>query len=101
MTRRVWAAALGGCLAGIPLSEERKLRRLPVPLRLSWKRWQQFPGKELETVSVGEVGQPLFWLLGVCQRSGGAGVDGMTLAWAPFHSLLLSTSSVSSAPGGG
>ena len=48
------------------MSEERKLRRLPVPLRLSWKRWQQFPGKELETVSVGEVGRPLFWFLGVC-----------------------------------
>lgn len=66
VTRRVWAAALGGCPAGIPLSEERKLRRLPVPSRLSWKhglrlrkRWRPFPGKELETVSVGEVGQPL------------------------------------------
>ena len=70
-------------------------------LCVCWKCWQQFPGKELETVSEGEVGQPLFWLLGVCQRGGGAGVDGMTLAWAPFHSLLLSTSSVSSAPGGG
>lgn len=69
MTRRVWAAALAGCLAGIPLSKERKLRRLPVPLCLSWKCglrkcWQQLGGKELEPLSKGKVGQPLLWLLG-------------------------------------
>ena len=61
VTRRVWADAFAGCRAGIPLSEERKLRRLPVPLHLSWKcghrlrkRWQQLHGKKLETLSMGK-----------------------------------------------
>lgn len=54
------------------MSKERKLRRLPVPLCLSWKRglrlwkpWQQLRGKEPEAVSVGEAGRRLLlWLLG-------------------------------------
>lgn len=61
VTRRVWADALADCWAGIPLSEERKLRRPPVPLRLSWKcghrlrkHWQQLHGKKLETLSMGK-----------------------------------------------
>lgn len=81
MTRRVWAAARAGCLAGIPLSKERKLRRLLVPLCLSWKRglrlwkrWQQFRRKERKTLSVGEVGWLLLELLGK-QTDGGGGVD--------------------------
>lgn len=61
VTRRVWADALAGRRAGIPLSEERKLRHPPVPLRLSWKcghrlrkHWRQLHGKKLETLSMGK-----------------------------------------------
>lgn len=94
MTRRVWAVALAGCLTGIPLNKERKLRRPPVPLRLSWKcghrlrkRWQQLCGNELETLSLGKVGLApslASWLAD--SEAVGAGVDGVTLAVKSFHS---------------
>lgn len=93
MTRRVWAAALAGCLAGIPLGKKRKLRRLLVPLRLSWKcghrlwkGWQRLCGKELETLSMGKVGQPFLCLLGTQTARWWAGVDGISLAIKSCHS---------------
>lgn len=107
VTRRVWADALAGCRAGIPLSEERKLRHPPVPLRLSWKcghclrkRWQQFHGKKLETLSMGKewggVG-PLSGFLACRQQTVGQVLIGWCWLLNFPLPISLSTSSLSGA----